>query len=68
MHEVPNRFAPEAAPVVIGRQSGAAYLGAAFLPAAAGLLAAHSITGIPWLVAGGIVALILGIRTLDRMS
>ncbi len=68
MHEVPNRFAPEAAPVVIGRQSGAAYLGAAFLPAAAGLLAAHSITGIPWLVAGGILALIVGIRTLDRMS
>lgn len=68
MHEVPNRFASEAAPVVIGRQSGAAYLGAAFLPAAAGLLAAHSITGIPWLVAGGIVALIVGIRTLDRMS
>jgi MFS family permease len=68
MHEAPNRFAPEAAPVVIGRQSGAAYLGAAFLPAAAGLLAAHSLAGIPWLVAGGIGVLILGIRALDRMS
>ena len=68
MHEAPNRFAPEAAPVVIGRQSGAAYLGAAFLPAAAGLLAAHSLAGIPWLVAGGLGVLILGIRALDRMS
>ncbi len=68
MHEVPSRFAPEAAPVVIGRQSGAAYLGAAFLPAAAGLLAAHSIMGIPWVVAGGLGVLILGIRALDRMS
>ena len=36
MHEVPNRFAPDAVGVVIGRQAGAAYLGGALLPALSG--------------------------------
>lgn len=68
MHEVPNRFAPEAAQVVIGRQSGAAYVGAALLPAATGLLAAQALAAIPWVIAGGIAVLILGLRTLDRKT
>ncbi len=68
MHEVPNRFAPAAAQTVIGRQSGAAYIGAAILPAVSGLLAAHSLAAIPWVIAGGIAVLIAGIRTLDRRT
>lgn len=68
MHEVPRRFAPGSVATVIGRQSGAAYLGAASMPAAAGILAEQSLAGIPWLVAGGIVVLILAVLELDRRS
>lgn len=68
MHEVPRRFAPSAAQTVIGRQSGAAYLGMASLPAALGWLAEFSLDGIPWVVLGGIVLLLAGIRRLDRMT
>jgi MFS family permease len=68
MHEVPRRFAPDAAQTVIGRQSGAAYLGMAILPAALGWLAEFSLDGIPWVVLGGIVLLLCGIRRLDRMT
>ena len=68
MHEVPRRFAPSAAQTVIGRQSGAAYLGMAILPAALGWLAEFSLDGIPWVVLGGIVLLLSGIRRLDRMT
>jgi MFS family permease len=68
MHEVPHRFAPEAAQTVIGRQSGAGGIGASALPAAAGLLAQESINGIPWLVLLGLVALIAAIRLLDRLT
>ena len=68
MHEVPRRFSPEAAQTVIGRQSGAGGIGAGVLPAAAGLLAQHSLDGIPWLVVIGIIALFAAIRVLDRIS
>lgn len=68
MHEVPRRFAPEAVQTVIGRQSGAAYLGAAIVPAAAGALAAHSLDLIPWLVVVAILVLIAGLRLLDQRS
>ncbi len=68
MHEAPRRFASEAAQVVIGRQSGAAFVGAAVLPAAAGLLAQHSLATVPWFLAAGIVALIAGVRWLDRIT
>ena len=68
MHEVPRRFAPEAVQTVIGRQSGAASLGAGILPAVAGALAQQSLDGIPWLIIGGVVALIGSIRVLDRAT
>jgi len=68
MHEVPRRFAPEAVQTVIGRQSGAASLGAGFLPAVAGWLAQKSLDGIPWLIVGGVIALIGCIRLLDRVT
>lgn len=68
MHEVPRRFAPEAAQTVIGRQSGAAYLGVALLPAALGGLAERSLTSIPFVVLAGIVVLLAGIRRLDRLT
>lgn len=68
MHEVPRRFAPEAVQTVIGRQSGAAYLGAALVPAVAGTLAAGALELIPWLVTAAIAVLIGGIRFLDRSS
>lgn len=68
MHEVPRRFAPEAVQVVIGRQSGASYLGAAFLPAAAGFLAQFSLEGIAWGVAAVVLLLAIFIRRLDRLT
>ncbi len=68
MHEVPRRFAPAAVPVVIGRQSGAACLGAAVLPAAAGTLAQHHLAAVPWVLAAGLVALIAAVRRLDRWT
>jgi MFS family permease len=68
MHEVPNRFAPAAAQIVIGRQSGAAYIGAALLPAAVGALAQHTLAAVPWVIVGGLVALIATVRRLDRLT
>jgi fucose permease len=68
MHEVPQRFTPEAVQVVIGRQSGAAAVGAATLPAMAGWIAGFSLDGIVGAILVGIAALILSIRRLDRIS
>ncbi len=68
MHEVPRRFAPDAVQTVIGRQSGAASLGAAFLPSAAGWLAQVSLESIVWTVFAGIVALALAVRRLNRLT
>lgn len=68
MHEVPRRFAPAAAQTVIGRQSGAANLGVAILPAAAGWLAQHSLALIPWVLVAGILLLLAAIRRLDRLT
>jgi MFS family permease len=68
MHEVPRRFAPAAVQTVIGRQSGAANIGGAILPAAAGYLAQQSLPGICWVIVGGIVALFSAIRLLDRAT
>jgi len=68
MHEVPHRFTAVATPTVIGRQSGAAGLGVAFLPPMLGLLAEHSLAAIPWVVAAAIAGLWFTIRWLDRMS
>lgn len=68
MHEVPRRFAPEAVQTVIGRQSGAASLGAAFLPAVAGWQAEWSLESVAWTVMGGVLVLAGCIRKLDRMT
>jgi MFS family permease len=68
MHEVPKRFAPESVQVVIGRQSGAANLGAGLIPSAAGLLAQTSIESITWVVAAGIVLLAATIRRLNQLT
>ncbi|MBL9208885.1 MAG: MFS transporter [Opitutaceae bacterium] len=68
MHEVPHRFTAVATPTVIGRQSGAAGLGVAFLPPMLGLLAAHALAAIPWVVAAAIAGLWFAIRWLDRMT
>lgn len=68
MHEVPRRFAPAAAQTVIGRQSGAANLGVAILPAAAGWLAQHSLALIPWVLVAAILLLLAAIRRLDRLT
>lgn len=68
MYEVPRRFSPAAAQTVIGRQSGAANLGVAILPAAAGGLAEHSLALIPWVLVAGILLLFAGIRRLDRLT
>lgn len=68
MHEVPRRFAPEAVQTIIGRQSGAASLGAAALPALAGALAQHSLAAVPVLVLGVVGVLILSIRRLNQLT
>lgn len=69
MHEVPRRFVPSAVQTVIGRQSGAAYLGAMTLPALGGWIAQRaSLEAIVWVVAAGIVAMLVGVRRLDRIS
>jgi MFS family permease len=68
MHEVPKRFAPDAVQTVIGRQSGAAALGAAVLPALAGWVAQVSLPVVPWLVVGVSLVLIAAIAQLNRMT
>lgn len=69
MHEVPRRFAPKAALVVIGRQSSASYLGGALMPAAAGGLAQQvSLESITWAVVVGVLLLAAAIRRLDRIT
>jgi MFS family permease len=68
MHEVPRRFEPSSVQVVIGRQSGAAAIGSATLPAAAGWLAAVSLEGIAAVIIAGVIVLIAAIRRLDRMT
>ena len=68
MHEVPRRFAPEAVQTIIGRQSGAAYLGMAVIPAALGVVAEWSLSAIPWVVFAGTILLLTGLRRLDRLT
>jgi MFS family permease len=68
MHEVPQRFAPESVQVVIGRQSGAANIGGAFLPAAAGSLAQVTLEGVAWTVMAGVILLAACIRKLNRIT
>ncbi|MDO8544294.1 MAG: MFS transporter [Opitutaceae bacterium] len=68
MHEVPRRFAPAAVQTVIGRQSGAACLGAASLPAAAGWLAEHSLESIGGIVVAGVLLLAAAIHRLNRIT
>jgi fucose permease len=69
MHEVPRRFAPSAVQTVIGRQSGASYIGGAFMPPVIGWLAqAVSLDAVVWVVVGGVIALFAIIRRLDRLT
>lgn len=68
MHEVPRRFAPSAVQTVIGRQSGAAYVGGALLPAVAGGIAQISLEGVAWTVIAGILALFATIRRLNQLT
>jgi len=68
MHEVPRRFAPEAVQTVIGRQSGGASLGAASLPAIAGVVAQFSLPAVPWVVLTVLLAMMACIRRLDRFT
>lgn len=69
MHEVPKRFAASAAFTVIGRQSGAAYIGGATLPALIGWLTnVASLEGICWLLLMGIALLFSTVLRLDRIT
>lgn len=69
MHEVPRRFQPDSVFTIIGRQSGAACIGAAIFPAAAGWLGeVVSLDAVVWAIALGVVLLVVGIRRLDRIS
>jgi fucose permease len=69
MHETARRFAPDLARVVIGRQAGSAYIGAAFLPPALGVLAAWA--GLPVVIptiAVLLVVLLLATEALNRLT
>jgi fucose permease len=69
MHETPRRFTAEAAPVVIGRQVGGAYLGGAFLPGLLGWIMAHTAleTLAPMIVIA-IIGMLVMVGRLNRMS
>jgi len=69
MHETPRRFTAEAAPVVIGRQVGGAYLGGAALPGLIGWIMAHTaLETLAPLVAAAIVGMMVMVWRLNRMS
>jgi predicted MFS family arabinose efflux permease len=68
MHEVPKRFAPSVVQTIVGRQSGAGFVGAALLPALAGAVAQRSLEFIPLILVAGIVMLAAGIRFLDSIT
>src|SRR5690606_16584844 len=68
MHETPRRFSESAAQIVIGRQSGAAYVGAATLPALSGWVATYSLAAIPWVALLCASVMLASIRRLDRLS
>ncbi|MFT3868254.1 MAG: MFS transporter [Nibricoccus sp.] len=69
MHEVPKRFATSATFTVIGRQSGAAYIGGATMPALIGwLTSVVSLESICWILLMGIASLVTTILRLDRIT
>ncbi len=69
MHEVPRRFAPGAVATIIGIQSGAACVGAAVFPAAAGWLSGRAgLESITISIVAGTILLAGLIRRLDRIS
>lgn len=69
MHETPRRFTALAAPVVIGRQTAAAYVGAAILSPAVGALARFtSLESACWVAFAGVLTLLGVIGRLDRIS
>lgn len=69
MYETPRRFDPHTARKVIGWQVGTACLGAAVMPAAFGVLAAHlGLEAIFPVVAACVVILIGAVALLDRVT
>lgn len=69
MHETPRRFTAAAAPVVIGRQVGSAYVGAALIPALMGWLAAqYGLQLIGPLVATFVVLILVVLHRLNRLT
>jgi MFS family permease len=68
MHEVPRRFAPDDVSIVIGRQTGASYIGAALMPVAGGWFAQNAMAWLPWLTVLGALALIICVRSLDKAT
>jgi len=69
MHETPKRFTAEAAPVVIGRQVGGAYLGGAVLPLLLGWIMAHTMleTLAPMVIIA-ILGMLFMVGRLNKMS
>jgi fucose permease len=69
MHEVPQRFKPDAVQTVIGRQTAAAYIGGALVPAFSGwLVQVGTVSMVPWLAVGGVALLGLVIWRMDRLT
>lgn len=69
MHETPRRFTAQAAPVVIGRQVGAAYVGGALLPGLVGwTMARISLEVLAPVLVLVTLAMLFLIRRLNRLS
>lgn len=69
MHEAPNRFAPDAVQTVIGRQTAAAYIGGALVPAFSGwMVQVGTVATVPWLAVGGVALMGLVIWRVDRLT
>jgi fucose permease len=68
MHEVPNRFVPQDVAVVIGRQSGASYIGGALMPLAGGWFAQHAMGVLPYVSIVCVVLLFACVAWLDART
>ncbi len=68
MHEVPRRFAPDQVQIVIGRQTGASYIGAAIMPVMGGWLAQTALQYLPVLTLLGTLLLLACVKTLDKTT
>ncbi len=68
MHEVPRRFVAEDVSIVIGRQTGASYIGAAAMPLLGGWFAQYAMQTLPYLTLMGAALLFACVKALDART